>query len=164
MISQKLSVIYAALALLGCSSFVLGQQSTQKCQELASLNLSNGVITIAEIVGEGEFDEARGNFGSVPEFCRVGATMSPSTDSDIKMELWLPTQNWNGKYVAVGNGAFTGNVRHSALVQPLSRGYAASSIDTGHLGNTASFGLGHPEKVMRAWRMQPHQQTSQTLI
>ncbi len=153
MISQKLSVIYAALALLGCSSFVLGQQSTQKCQELASLNLSNGVITIAEIVGEGEFDEARGNFGSVPEFCRVGATMSPSTDSDIKMELWLPTQNWNGKYVAVGNGAFTGNVRHSALVQPLSRGYAASSTDTGHLGNTASFGLGHPEKVIDfGWR------------
>ena len=153
MISQKFSVIYAALALLGCSSFVLGQQSTQKCQELASLNLSNGVITIAEIVGEGEFDEARGNFGSVPEFCRVGATMSPSTDSDIKMELWLPTQNWNGKYVAVGNGAFTGNVRHSALVQPLSRGYAASSTDTGHLGNTASFGLGHPEKVIDfGWR------------
>lgn len=153
MISQKLFVIYAALSLLAFSSLVHAQQSTQACQGLGSLSLPNVEITISEIVDKGQFDEVRGNFGSLPEFCRVVATMTPSADSDIEMELWLPTRNWNGKYVAVGNGAFTGNVRHGALVLPLSRGFAASSTDTGHLGNTASFGLGHPEKVVDfGWR------------
>ena len=153
MISQKLFAIYAALSLLGFSSLVLSQQSTQACQGLESLSLPNVEITVSEIVDKGQFDEVRGNFGSLPEFCRVVATMTPSADSDIEMELWLPTRNWNGKYVAVGNGAFTGNVRHGALVLPLSRGFAASSTDTGYLGNTASFGLGHPEKVVDfGWR------------
>jgi feruloyl esterase len=35
----------------------------------------------------------------------------------------------------------------------LARGYAASSTDTGHAGGSASFGLGHPEKVIDfGWR------------
>jgi feruloyl esterase len=27
----------------------------------------------------------------------MAATLTPSSDSDIKMEVWLPTRNWNGK-------------------------------------------------------------------
>jgi hypothetical protein len=73
----------------------------------------------------------------LPEFCRVAITLRPSNDSDIKMEVWLPTADWNGKYLAVGNAAFTGSVRYPSLIAPLSLGYATSSTDTGHEGNTA---------------------------
>lgn len=132
---------------------------SQDCDSLLSFEAPDVQVDSAELVPPGGFQPPGGNstnvsfYEDLPQFCRVSLTLTPSSDSDIKMELWLPTGNWNGKYLAVGNGAFTGNVRHSAMVMPLSRGYATSSTDTGHIGNTASFALGHPEKVYDfGWR------------
>jgi feruloyl esterase len=69
------------------------------------------------------------------------------------MEVWLPVSGWNGKFMAVGNGAFSGAVSYSALSANLARGYAVSSTDTGHEGGSASFALGHPEKLIDfGWR------------
>ena len=42
----------------------------------------------------------------LPEFCRVGARLTPTADSDIQIEVWMPASGWNGKFVAVGNGGF----------------------------------------------------------
>ena len=156
--SRQNSFRWFTIPVLFCTAPALAaQQSSASCAELSSLLLPNVNIIATEVVAAGEFDApGAGNnrqYQALPEFCRVSATLTPSSDSDIKMELWLPTRGWNGKYLAVGNGAFTGNVRHAALVLPLSRGYASSSTDTGHLGNTASFGLGNPEKVIDfGWR------------
>src|SRR5258705_1280908 len=39
------------------------------------------------------------------------------------------------------------------MITALGRGYATSSTDTGHTGGSASFALGHPEKVIDfGWR------------
>src|SRR6185295_10603520 len=85
--------------------------------------------------------------------CRVAAPLRPSADSDIKIEVWLPVAGWNGKYEAVGNGAFNGTIAYPAMAAALARGYATASTDTGHTGNTASFAPGHPEKVIDfGWR------------
>ncbi len=95
----------------------------------------------------------RGRSRFLPAFCRVAATLKPSSDSDIKIELWMPTINWNGKFQAVGNGAFSGTIAYAAMMTALGRGYATSSTDTGHTGGSASFALGHPEKVVDfGWR------------
>ena len=52
-----------------------------------------------------------------------------------------------------GNGAFNGTINYGAMKTALSRGYEVSSTDTGHTGGSASFGLGHPEKVIDfGWR------------
>ena len=136
------------------------------CDDLASVDIAGGTITLAESVAAGAFappvqeggrssspEAIAQQYGGLPAFCRVAATLSPSDDSDIKVEVWLPATDWNGKYQAVGNGAFTGSIRHRNMALALERGYATSSTDTGHLGNTASFGLGHPEKVVDfGWR------------
>ena len=45
-------------------------------------------------------------YADLPEFCRVAATLTPSSDSDIKVEVWLPANGWNGKFQAVGNGGW----------------------------------------------------------
>ena len=45
---------------------------------------------------------------ALPAFCRVAATLKPTRDSDIKIEVWMPASGWNGKFQAVGNGAFSG--------------------------------------------------------
>src|SRR4030095_16241927 len=41
---------------------------------------------------------------NIPENCRVQLDLKPTADSLIKMELWLPTKNWNGKFIGTGNG------------------------------------------------------------
>src|SRR4029077_15691669 len=54
---------------------------------------------------------------------------------------------WNGKFQAVGNGGWAGTIGYAAMGRALAQGYATSSTDTGHTGGSASFALGHPEKL-----------------
>lgn len=157
---HKRPVFLAACALL--TSLSAGTVAAQSCADLAALQLPDTHITSAEVVAAGAFVPPNSGaigqgpnraFLPLPAFCRVELTLHPSDDSDIAVEVWLPAENWNGKYLAVGNAAFTGSVRYTSMVDPLLRGYATSSTDTGHEGNTASFGLGHPEKVIDfGWR------------
>ena len=163
----KKSIKLSAKSVAGIAVFIAfnslaaaAEQASSACTELTALQLPAVTITLAEVVTAGSFapDGAAGDarnrmYQPLPAFCRVAATLRPSADSDIKIEVWLPVAQWNGKYLAIGNGAFSGNIRHPAMIDPLLRGYATSSTDTGHEGNTASFGLGHPEKVIDfGWR------------
>jgi feruloyl esterase len=121
------------------------------CESLTSLSLPATTITKAETVPEGA--------NSLPAHCRVAASLKPSSDSDIKIEVWMPAAGWNGKYQAVGNGGWSGAISTSAMEEALRSGYATSSTDTGHEGGSASFALGHPEKLIDyAWRSE-HEMT-----
>ena len=84
----------------------------------------------------------------LPAFCRVAATLAPSSDSDIKVEVWLPASGWNGKLQAVGNGGMAGTIPYPAMAAALAAGYATAGTDTGHVGNNADFMPGHPEKLV----------------
>jgi feruloyl esterase len=132
------------------------------CESLTSLKLPNTTITLAQPVAAGALTlpaaaAGRGGAGApgggprfddLPAFCRVAATLRPSSDSDIKIEVWLPATGWNGKFMAIGNGGFSGAIQHGRLGPALGRGYAVASTDTGHESNggDASWALGHPEK------------------
>jgi feruloyl esterase len=128
------------------------------CGALSTLVLPNTRITLAQPLEAGSFtppdqDAAAESSRPLPAFCRVAATLTPTSDSDIKIEVWLPASGWNGKYLAVGNGAFNGAISYPAMMTALARGYATSSTDTGHSGNNARFAPGHPEKVIDfGWR------------
>ena len=116
----------------------------EACARVSAVRLPNATISRAETVPARD---------ALPLHCRVSATLKPSSDSDIKVEVWLPAAGWNQKYLAVGNGAFNGSVNTNAMAVALARGYATSSTDTGHSGGSASFALGHPEKVVDfGWR------------
>ncbi len=67
-------------------------------------------------------------------------------DLNIEIELWAPAANWNGKFEAVGNGAFSGSIPYAAMAAALARGYATGATDTGHRGGSARFALGIPRK------------------
>ena len=132
-------------------------QASTPCGALSTLALPNTTITFAQAVEAGNYAPptpgAAERSLALPAFCRVAATLKPTQDSDIKIEVWMPTSGWNGKFQAVGNGAFSGAIAYPAMVRALLRGYATSSTDTGHVGGSASFALGHPEKVIDfGWR------------
>ena len=125
------------------------------CETLLKLTLENASITLAELVPAGAFKAPPGGnaaqsasrFAELPAFCRVAATVKPTTDSDIKVEVWMPASAWNGKFEAVGNGGWAGTISYPAMAQAIARGYATTSTDTGHSTPGGSFALGHPEKL-----------------
>jgi feruloyl esterase len=139
------------------------QKSIAACERLTSVALPKGTITAAKPVAAGAFAPpaavggapppvAGRAFAGLPPFCRVTATLRPSSDSEIGVELWMPA-DWNGKFQAVGNGAFNGTIPYTAMSVALGRGYATASTDTGHVGGGAAWALGHPEKVIDfGWR------------
>jgi feruloyl esterase len=121
------------------------------CEGLTQLALSNAKIDLAEAVAPGSFgigNPTPPRFAELPAFCRVTATLTPTSDSDIKVEIWLPVSGWNGKFQAVGNGGWAGSISYTALADALAAGYATAGTDTGHVGGTADFALGHPEKLI----------------
>jgi feruloyl esterase len=140
--------------------------AAESCENLASLKLQNTTIALAQMVPTGGF--SRPSIGPLPfeqafsnsvAFCRVSATLTPSSDSDIKVEVWMPASGWNGKFQAVGNGGWAGLLSYPAMSEALRRGYATSSTDTGHTGGSGSFVLGHPEKFIDFAYRSEHEMT-----
>jgi feruloyl esterase len=121
------------------------------CENLLSLKLKHGTVTVAQPVPAGLFKlpGISNTIRTTTAFCRVALTLKPSADSDIKVEVWMPSSGWNAKFQGVGNGGFAGAIDYQALSDAVSKGYAAAATDTGHeAGATdAQWALNHPEKI-----------------
>jgi feruloyl esterase len=143
------------------------------CDSLTSMTMPHATITLARVVEAGAF-VAPGSgpqgapamaqaFRNLPAFCRVAVTLTPSNDSDIKVEIWMPVSGWNGKFQAVGNGGWAGAISYPSLAAALRRGYAAASTDTGHAGSggDGSFAFNHPEKLVDFAYRAVHEMTAQ---
>src|SRR5580692_2400762 len=141
--------------------FAATAASAATCESLADLSLPQTQITAAQSVSVNDYTPpgASQPLHNLPAFCRVAATLTPSSDSDIKIEVWLPESGWNGKLQSVGNGGWAGTISYSALASALSGGYASVSTDTGHTGDTASFAFGHPEKMIDFAYRSEHEMT-----
>lgn len=127
-----------------------------KCEDLKSITVANATIALAETVAAGafqspapEFPGFGADYSKLPAFCRVAGSIAPTADSDIRFELWLPVDGWNGRFMQTGNGGAAGAIVYSSLADPLSRGYAVANTDTGHQGAMGDFAwaAGHPEKL-----------------
>jgi feruloyl esterase len=147
-----LAVIVAASGLLA-----------MPCEELGHVSLERAKVTSATAVAEGPFKPPAGAGGPpraanapppqpIPEHCRVTLVLTPTADSHINAELWLPMNEWNGKFLAVGNGGWAGSIQgYGDMQEALRRGYATAGTDTGHSaadGPAGMFALGHPEKIV----------------
>ena len=145
--TQPVSSAAAAsvVVLLACV-FAPSGADAQTCERLTSLALPNTTITIAQGVAPGAFTPPAGRgraggpdaFAALPAFCRVAATLKPTPQSDIRIEVWLPSSGWNGKLQVVGNGAWAGTISYPAMATALAGGFAAASTDTGHTGGAAN--------------------------
>ncbi|GFE82432.1 putative esterase [Steroidobacter agaridevorans] len=132
---------------------VFAHASGTSCEQLKGLALSNTAIE-GSVVPAGDFKNPAAAWMpaiALPAHCRVRGTIKPTADSDIKFEVWLPLQQWNGKLQGSDNGGFAGSINLSALALSVKRGYAGVSTDTGHVASVAedaSWAKGHPEKLV----------------
>jgi feruloyl esterase len=98
----------------------------------------------------------------------VRLELEPSGNSHIVAEIWLPESNWNGKYLAQGNGVFAGYIDYDGMTGAILRGYATSATDTGHHSAPANadWARGHPEKVIDFGYRAIHEtaETAKTII
>lgn len=124
------------------------------CESLASIALPNATVTLAQLIAAGQFMPPSGvgrgaakSFNNLAAFCRIQVTSKPSNDSDIRIEVWLPTAEWNGNFQAAGNGNWGGAINFGEMAAIVRSGFATASTDTGHEGTSVSFALGHPEKL-----------------
>ena len=136
-----------------CSCPIASMQAlAADCDGLGNLDVDTVTIVETESREAALLESRFGTDVPLQPHCRVAAILSPSDDSHIEMELWLP-DDWNGKFLAVGNGGWAGSISFSAMSAGLESGYAVASNDTGHTGGSAAFAVGHPEKVVDfAWR------------
>jgi feruloyl esterase len=140
------------------------------CEGLSQMVVPDTTITLAQAVPAGAFQPPKPhpsavatdpNYQGLPSFCRVAASIHPTKDSDIKFEVWMPISGWNGKFEGIGNGGLSGQIFYPFMSYALSAGYATASTDTGHEGSLydASFGAGHPEKVIDSGFRSVHEMT-----
>ena len=177
---RRTSTICAAFMLLLPAAVMMSAPepalAATACENLATVALPNAKISSAQVVAAGAFTPPAGPgragvgggggavsaFSRLPAFCRVTATLTPSSDSDIKTEIWLPASGWNGKFLAVGNGGWAGTIPYPAMAAAVQAGYAGAGTDTGHVGNSADFALGHPEKLVDFAHRSIHEMTVQS--
>ena len=147
------------------------------CTNLKFLQLQQTTITSAEDNTTGTFTVPNSNpptiLTGLPTFCRVTATLTPTSDSTIRIEVWLPETTWNSRFLGTGGGGFGGGIAYGELSTGIKQGFAAANSDLGtgssgcnplycgsdgNMGNrlaiafgdpsTPSTGLfGHPERI-----------------
>src|SRR5450755_2425122 len=140
-------LILVVLAFAACVKLA---PAAQTCESLAKLDLPATSIATAESVAAGKFNAPGGKaMPNLPAFCRVAGILKPSSDSDIKFEVWMPASNWNGKFQGVGNGGFAGAIGYDQMRNAVAHNYATAGTDTGHRGGAtdAAWALDHPEKI-----------------
>jgi feruloyl esterase len=143
--------------------------SAATCESLSSLRIPHTTITLAQPVVAGQFTLPAGtpapvpgapgpNFKDLPAFCRVSATSAPTSDSEIKIEVWMPVAGWNGKLRGTGNGGLGGNLSFGGLATAMHGGFAAAAENTGH-ENGSAYALSHPEKIVDFGDRAAHEMT-----
>jgi feruloyl esterase len=136
------------------------------CESLSHLVLPDTTITLAksetaETYKTGLIEAPGPPLTNLPPFCRVAAEIRPTPDSRIRFEVWMPPSGWNGKFMGVGNGGWSGEIWYPFMGAALRDNYATASTDTGHQGSfkDASFALGHPEKLVDSAYRAVHEMT-----
>ena len=147
----------SAVALLATTQLGMAQNT---CEALKNLKLDHAEVVSAKWVDTGTIQMQLGNppqAMSIPvkRHCEISAVSRPTSDSVINFTLWLPAQeDWNGKYLQLGNGGWAGSIQPAELIAPVAQGYAVAATDDGHQNQdplgalTPTWALGHPEKLI----------------
>jgi feruloyl esterase len=128
-------LVGAAVGLLASVAIASTPAVATPCTNLQSLALEHTTITSAIDNTTGAFVVPGSNppatLTGLPAFCRVSATLTPTSDSSIKIEVWLPETTWNGRFLGTGGGGFQGIISYNELASGIQAGFAATNSDLG---------------------------------
>ena len=162
MMRHQLYLVGAAAGLFAAVAIISSPAMATPCTNLQSLQFQHTTINSATDNTSGTFvvpGSPPTTITGLPAFCRVVATLTPSSDSNIKIELWLPESGWNGRFLGTGGGGFQGVINYTELTAGLRAGFAATNSDlgtgssgcnplfcgsSGNMGNPLAIAFGDP--------------------
>lgn len=98
-----------------------------KCEAIKEADFS-GVPDAPTHILSAKLVEASAN---KPQYCDIAGNIAPQ----VGIAMWLPAEQWNGKFVQIGCGGFCGTTAFIVLCEdPLRKGYACITTDMGHKG------------------------------
>ena len=146
---------------LNVTAMTEARADADACARVASAVLDDVTIEAATLQPAGEAVE--GAFpldpngatsttpvSGLPGFCRILGSAQPEAASNIRFEVWLPSEGWSGRFMGGNNGGFAGYISYGDLAAAVATGHASASTDTGHVGSTqadSTWAKGHPERV-----------------
>jgi feruloyl esterase len=148
-----------AASLAGCGgsdrssdSTVASASAQVPCESLTGKALdSGGTVTAAESIAAGSYTPPNLAPGEpspltgLPAFCRVTVAKKTSPESSVEVEVWLPKENWNGRFLGTGNGGPAGAITYyTGLREGLIRGFAVANGDLGTARDITTR-EGHPQ-------------------
>ncbi|KAF9812284.1 hypothetical protein IEO21_06258 [Rhodonia placenta] len=142
-----LGTCYAHFNESACSSFTLNHQTNVALNTVTYYPV-NTTVNITNLFETIDVD-------NLPGFCRIELviTTNATANSSCNTEVWLP-DNWNGRFVAFGNGGFSGGGTLTTYYMLLA--VAGVSTDTGHTSTQGSGTWAGPHNdnaiVDWAWR------------
>jgi feruloyl esterase len=148
------ALVAVVAPLLSPSARPAAQAPSDACAALVDRTSPTTSITAAQAVTTGSFTPpgSPNVIGNLPPFCRVAGVLTPTPQSRIQFEVWMPVDGWNGKFAGVGNGGWAGTISFGALGDQLRRGYATASTNTGHEAapgfDAARFAYDQPERLI----------------
>jgi hypothetical protein len=147
-----LVAILVLAAVSGCG--VPPSSEATRCENLRNLRLDHIALVAVRTVPAGREIQWKTAligipFIKVPPSCRITAISTPTPDSRINIEIWMPLDRWNGRFQGIGNGGFAGSIDTLTLALVLGKGYVGAATDTGHESSDrdGSWALGHIEKL-----------------
>ena len=145
-----------ALALTVSIAWAAGSaDAATDCAGLVNVKLEGATIVSASVVsGPSTIGGAR---VAVP-ICRVEGVARPSSDSEIRFEVWLPSTSdkWTGRMKVNGTGGYAGAVPYALLAQDIGDGFVTAGSNMGHDGGESpAWTVNRPEKV-KDWGLRAH--------
>ena len=141
-----------ALSIAGAAG---SAEAASDCAGLVNVKLEATTITSASAIGGPS--TIGGTRVGVP-FCRVEGVARPSSDSEIRFEVWLPSsaEKWTGRLKVDGTGGYAGGVPYGLLAQDIGDGFVTAGSNMGHDGGESpAWTVNHPEKV-KDWGLRAH--------
>ena len=115
-------------------------------KKLKTISIEGVAITDVQDIVDGTITLPDGSrFTNQPHFVRVCFTSNPTPESNIRSEIWLPVDNWNGRFLGTGNGGGAGKINYFPLVSGAMKGFATANTDMGTSPDVLE-AIGFPEK------------------
>jgi feruloyl esterase len=140
---------------IGGALGMCGAAHAVDCSSLISVTSDSSTMTAADSITP---PVTIGGAAVTVPFCRVQGTARPTSDSEIKFEVWLPPTvgAWTGRMKVNGTGGYAGATPYARLAQDVGDGFVSAGSNMGHDGGeSATWTLGHPEKV-KDWGLRAH--------
>lgn len=153
---MKPSTLWAVFVIVASCALSWTASAAEECGRIGRGTVRGTAdIFYSENLAGGTFNAPDGKvYRNLPSFCRVLVRSTPSPESNIIVEVWMPeVSKWNRKLLGTGNGGFAGTIIYSALAGGLRRGYAVANTDmgtypAGFAGVGYEAGNGRPQMVI----------------